>query len=42
MIVIKTNVNDVVEEIIHTIDKQKEYEEEADELVNNFFEKLSR
>lgn len=34
--------NDVIKEIIQTINEQKKYAEEADELVNNFFEKLSR
>jgi hypothetical protein len=34
--------NDVIKEIIQTINEQKKSAEEADELVNNFFEKLSR
>lgn len=34
--------NDVIKEIIQTINEQKELAEEADELVNNFFEKLNR
>lgn len=34
--------NDVIKEIMQTINEQKKAAEEADELVNNFFEKLSR
>ena len=34
--------NDVIKEIIQTINQQKKLAEEADGLVNNFFEKLSR
>ncbi len=34
--------NDVIKEIIQTINEQKKFAEEADELVNNFFEKLNR
>lgn len=34
--------NEVIKEIIQTINKQKKSAEDADELVNNFFEKLSR
>lgn len=34
--------NDVIKDIIYTINEQKKITEEADELVNNFFEKLSR
>lgn len=33
--------NDVIKEIIQTINEQKKTAEESDELVNNFFEKLS-
>ena len=34
--------NDVIKEIIQTINEQKKIAEGADEMVNNFFEKLSR
>lgn len=34
--------NDVIKEIIQTINEQKKSAKEADELVNNFFEKISR
>ena len=34
--------NDVIKEIIQTINEQKKSAEEADEQVNSFFEKLSR
>ena len=34
--------NDVIKEIIQTINEQKKVAKESDELVNNFFEKLSR
>lgn len=34
--------NDVIRDIIQTINEQKKSAEEADELVNSFFEKLSR
>ena len=34
--------NDVIKEIIQTINEQKKTAEKSDELVNNFFEKLSR
>lgn len=34
--------NDVIKEIIQVIERQKREAEEADELVNSFFEKLSR
>lgn len=33
--------NDVIEEIIGSISEQKKLAEEADEMVNGFFEKLS-
>lgn len=36
------NQNDVIKEIIRTINEQKKLAEEADELVNTFFEKLNR
>ncbi len=34
--------NDVIKEIIRTINEQKKAAEEADALVNDFFEKLNR
>ena len=34
--------NDVIKEIIQSINEQKKIAEKADELVNNFFEKLNR
>jgi hypothetical protein len=34
--------NDVIREIMQTVNRQKKVAEDADELVNNFFEKLSR
>ncbi len=34
--------NDVIKEIIQTIHEQKKVAEEADALVNDFFEKLNR
>lgn len=34
--------NDVIKDILQTIDEQKKLAEKADELVENFFEKLSR
>jgi len=34
--------NDVIKEIMQIINRQKKAAEAADELVNNFFEKLSR
>lgn len=34
--------NDVIKEIIQAIEEQKREAEKADELVNSFFEKLSR
>lgn len=33
--------NDVIKEIMQTIDEQKKFAEEADQLVNDFFEKLN-
>lgn len=33
--------NDVIKEIMQTISEQKRLEEEADQLVNDFFEKLN-